>query len=83
MNKRLKWIRERTGETQDDLAKAIEFHRVQIARVEAGRSIPGAEYLKKFCEHYKVSADYLLGLPKGLEYPDKEVKKEATENRTK
>lgn len=76
MNKRLKETRIKMNETQNELSKAIGYHRVQIARVEAGTSIPSIEYLEKFCRHYKISADYLLGLPKGLEYPEEEEMRE-------
>jgi len=56
-------------ESQRDLAAAIGYHQVQIARYETGRNSPPIEYLMKFCKHYHVSADYLLGLPKGLDWP--------------
>ena len=56
-------------ETQRELAKAIGYHQVQIARYEKGHVTPPISYLEKFCEHYQVSADYLLGLPKGLKWP--------------
>ena len=52
-----------------ELAKAIGYHQVQIARYEKGKITPGISYLVEFCKHYQVSADYLLGLPKGLNWP--------------
>ena len=56
-------------ETQRQLAKAIGYHQVQIARYETGKVTPPITYLEKFCQHYKVSADYLLGLPRDLNWP--------------
>ena len=56
-------------ESQRDLARAIGYNHVQIARYETGVNTPPITYLIKFCEHYKVSADYILGLPKGLNWP--------------
>lgn len=56
-------------ETQRELAKAIGYHQVQIARYETGENTAPIQYLVKFCEHYHVSADYILGLPRGLEWP--------------
>lgn len=50
-------------ETQDDLAMAIGYNRVQISRYENGKNTPTIDYLIKFCHHYKVSADYILGIP--------------------
>lgn len=62
-------IRHDHDETQRDLAKAINYHQVQIARYEKGKVTPPIQYLYEFCKHYKVSADYILGLPKGLDWP--------------
>lgn len=50
-------------ETQRDLAKAIGWHQVQIARYEKGQNTPPINYIIAFCNHYRVSADYILGLP--------------------
>ena len=51
------------------LAAAIGYHQVQIARYETGHNTPPIAYLVKFCQHDHVSADYLLGLPRGLDWP--------------
>ena len=56
-------------ESRRQPAAAIGYHQVQIARYEMGHSTPPIAYLVKFCEHYRVSADYVLGLPWGLEWP--------------
>lgn len=61
-------IRTDHDETQRDLAKAIGYHHVQIARYETGKNTPPISYIVKFCEHYRISSDYLLGLPKGLSW---------------
>ena len=45
------------------------YHQVQIARYETGRNTPPIEYLVRFCQHYHVSADYILGLPKNSVWP--------------
>lgn len=62
-------VRTDHDESQRDLAKAIGFHQVQIARYETGANTPPINYIIAFCKHYGVSADYLLGLPKGLNWP--------------
>lgn len=56
-------------ESQRTLAKEIGYNQVQIARYETGENKMPVEYLLKFCKHYGVSADYILGLPKGLSWP--------------
>lgn len=62
-------VRNDHDETQRDLAAAIGYHYVQIARYETGKNVPPIDYLVKFCLHYHVSADYLLGLSKDFEWP--------------
>lgn len=62
-------IRKESGETQADLAKALGWSRPQIARYETETSTPTVDYLLAFCMHYKISADYILGLPKKCKNP--------------
>lgn len=68
MIERMIEVRTDHDESQRDLAKAIGFHQVQIARYETGANTPPINYLFAFCQHYGVSADYILGLPKGLKW---------------
>ena len=69
MIQRMVDVRVDHDESQRGLARAIGYHQVQIARYETGVNTPSIDYLLKFCQHYHVSADYLLGLPKGLDWP--------------
>lgn len=69
MISRMVAVREDHDETQRDLAKALGVAQAQLARYESRKHEPPVRYLLAFCEHYKVSADYLLGLPRGLEWP--------------
>lgn len=69
MIERMIEIRQDADETQRDLAKAIHYHQVQIARYEKGNNTPSIQYLVDFCRHYMVSSDYILGLPEGLKWP--------------
>lgn len=62
-------IRQDNDESQRTLAKAIHYHQTQIARYETGVTTPSIQYLFEFCNHYQVSADYILGLPRGLNWP--------------
>lgn len=57
-------IRKENGDTQEDLAKKIGWSRPQIARYETETSTPTIDYLEAFCKVYRISADWLLGLPK-------------------
>lgn len=56
-------------ETQRQLAKAIGVHHVQWANYERRQNEIPTRYIIAFCQHYGVSADYILGLPRGLDWP--------------
>ena len=58
---RLRALRNKSGETQDVLAKAIHTSRPQLANLESGRSGPSLEVLLQIAEHYSASTDWLLG----------------------
>lgn len=64
--KRLKELREDNDLTQRELCEIIKMKQPQYARYENGnREIP-VSLLRKLCLIYKVSADYILELPKEL-----------------
>ena len=69
MLKRMADVRTDHDESQRQLADAIGYHQTQIARYETGINAPPIDYLIKFCKHYHVSSDYLLGLPRDSEWP--------------
>ena len=80
---RLIEIMELKGISTNELAEKTGVTRQQIARWKKGTSEAGAHKIKKICEVYGISADYLLGLPEGLEYPKKEDRERPTNNCTK
>lgn len=59
---RILQIRKEHHETQSDLAELIDTKKSHISEVENGKATVSVEKVAKICEHYKVSADYLLGL---------------------
>lgn len=61
--------REDSDETQRQLAEQIRYRQPQIARYETRINEPPIRYLIDFCNHYKVSADYILGLPSNYRKP--------------
>lgn len=67
--KRIKELREDHDDSQEKLACKIQVTRKQIARWEKGEQEMGISKLKEYCKIYDVSADYILGLPKGLHWP--------------
>ena len=69
VGKMLLQVRTDNDETQEQLAQIIGVHKNMIYRYENGLSDITIEKLIAICLHYKVSADYLLGLPKDCTKP--------------
>lgn len=61
-SKRLKELRLANGETQKELANAIEVGRTTISEYESGKIVPKQEGLLKIANHFNVSVDYLTGV---------------------
>lgn len=59
---RLLKLREERNETQEQLAKAINITRQSLSRYETNERTPNIDLIFSVAQHYKVSADYLLGL---------------------
>ena len=55
----IKKLRKEIGLTQKELGSKIGVHFAQLARYEAGRSIPSIDVLKKIANYCEVSIDYL------------------------
>ena len=68
--RRLRALREKSGEPQRVLADLLDVSTTQISDMEKGRRTTGIDNIVLLCRHYKISADYLLGLidePRELE----------------
>ena len=59
---RLQALREQSGESRKALGAELDVSDVQIGYMETGQRTTTLEKLALICEHYGVSADYLLGL---------------------
>lgn len=59
---RIKELRKECGLTQKQLAKLIHKSETAVASWEQGLSEPCINDIRKLCEIFNVSADYLLGL---------------------
>lgn len=59
---RLKEVRTQNKETQQDLAAYLGSAKNSISEMEGGKRTTTAEKIALICAHYKISADYLLGL---------------------
>ena len=69
VGQRLKDLRNDNDETQESMAEKIKVTRKQVQRWEAEESEMTIGKLFEICQTYKISSDYLLGLPKGLKWP--------------
>lgn len=64
----LKDLREDKDLRQTDIATLLNITQQQYSLYEAGKRKLPIDLLPKLCIFYGVSADYILGLPKGLKY---------------
>ncbi|MCL2556497.1 MAG: helix-turn-helix transcriptional regulator [Firmicutes bacterium] len=58
---RIKELREEKELTQMQLAKELGFSRNTISQYERGEREPDFQTLKKLCDFFEVTSDYLLG----------------------
>lgn len=66
---RLRDTRTDKDQSQEEIAKALDITRQQYQLYESGKRKLPIDKLKTLCLFYGVSADYILGLPRGLEWP--------------
>lgn len=70
-NELLKDQREDHDYTQQFIADYLQIGRTMYRRYETGETEIPIRHLKKLCVLYKISSDYLLGLPANLINPRK------------
>lgn len=58
---RLKFLRERYGYTQEELARKVELTKNAISLYEHGKRKPTLETLEAFSDIFNVTMDYLTG----------------------
>jgi len=58
---RIRELREEKGLTQEQLGEEIGFRSNTISQYETGVLEPNLQTIKKLCDFFDVSADYLLG----------------------
>ena len=61
-SQRLQSLRKSAGENQETLGAVIGIGKTGVSEMENGRKTTTLEKLAVICQHYNVSADYLLGL---------------------
>ena len=68
---RLTALRKDRDLLQKDIAAVLGCEQAAISKYELRVSRYDIDDLIALCKFYNVSADYILGLPKGMEYPDR------------
>ncbi len=68
-NEKIRYLREEKNLTQTQLGEKLNMHQMKISRMETGSAEPSLNDIRELCSFFNVSADYLLGLPKGMNYP--------------
>ena len=64
-------LREANELNQTELGKALNMTQRKISYIECGKFEPSIEDIKAFCNYFNISSDYLIGLKKGMNYPER------------
>ncbi len=68
---RLRALREDHDLNQTKVAEVLNVSQITYSQYERGVRELKIEQLKMLCEFYGVSSDYVIGLPKDLDYPER------------
>ena len=60
---KVRYLREKLCLSQVELGGCLQMTQRKISYMETGRYEPGIEDIRRLCRFFRVSADYLLGLP--------------------
>ena len=69
INERIKALRIDADMTQKEMAAILDIKQNYYNTYETGKHPIPTAHIIKICRHFEVSADYILGLPKGLQWP--------------
>ena len=71
LHQKIRDMREDRDEKQETLARMLKITNQQYSLYETGKREFKLRHIAALCQHFGVSADYLLGLPDDLRYPKK------------
>lgn len=71
LGEKIRLLREERELNQTDLGKAVNMTQRKVSYLENGKYEPSVEDITTLCRFFHVSADYLLGFPNPLPYPEK------------
>lgn len=78
---RFRQMREDHDKNQTQIAEIIGVQQTYYSKQERGVKPFQVEQIIKLCDYYKVSADYILGLPRGLSWPREESTRKGAQAR--
>ena len=68
---KIRAFREDLDMNQTELGKAVNMTQRKISYIECGKYSPSIDDIRELCKYFRVSADYLLDIEKGLDYPER------------
>lgn len=68
---KIKNLREDADLNQTQLGKAVGMTQRKVSYLECGKCEPSIDDIAALCNYFKISADYLIGIPKGYFHPNK------------
>ncbi len=71
---RIKGLREGRDLKQETMAEYLGITRQQYSLYETGKRTFSVEHIVKLCSFFRVSADYILGIPQGMRYGHSKTK---------
>lgn len=72
IGEKIKQLREEKGINQTEMGKRLQMTQRKISYLERNTSEPSTEDIRSICLFFNISADYLLNLPKNMNYPEGE-----------
>ena len=76
---RIKYLREKLGYSQSQLAKLLNISRAAVNAWEMGLNIPSTQYVVELAGIFKTSTDYLLGVNSNIQFNSNELSNEEKE----
>ena len=68
---KVRFLREQQELNQTQLGNALNMTQRKVSYLENDKYEPSVEDLKVICRYFNISADYFLGFPKSLPYPQR------------
>ena len=68
---KIRILREEANLNQTQLGKELNITQRKLSYIECNKYEPSVEDIRAICNYFKISADYLLDIKKGYDYPNR------------